>query len=351
MEKYQSFKTFILLLVSVIFMCLSCEQEQASPLHSYGIPIYYDSQIMTKEKKLVNILSDVNDYSSFLFLTDAHWEINRKISPEIIRHIRDTTDIYKIFFGGDAITGSPDKNQSFDVGMDFSKAFSCFHNFFPVVGNHDSNNMNVDSKFSNDDVFKYMHSNLIKNSMVHYGGYFHYYVDDEDEKTRYFCLDNGLSSPSLTMLSFLCNALVEIPDNWHVIIFTHIIFDAKDYYNPNTIFQSSECDKIIEIADAYNGHQKFSLGDGVEYSFEQSRSRIEFIMGGHIHRDYIGYSDQSIPLIALDCDCPFSYSKYGNSIGTVNEQCVTAVVADYDKNQLFLIRFGRGEDIIIPVRF
>lgn len=350
MEKVKSLKTSIFLPVLAIFMCLSCEQEQSPEFKGYDIPFIYESQILTKETTLINILSDVKDYSSFLFFSDAHWEINKRHSPEIIRHITDSTGIDKVFFGGDAISGSPNKKQSFDDGMDFSKAFSFIHNFFPIVGNHDSNNGYENATFSDDEVFKYMHSSLINNSKVHYGDYFHYYVDDEDEKTRYICLDNGLLSPSSTTLTFLCNALVEIPDNWHIIIFTHIIFDAEDYYNPNTIYLSSVGEKFIEIADAYNGHQKYSFKDGVEYNFDQAKSRIEFIMGGHIHRDYISYSKQSIPLIALDSDCTLSYSKYSNYVGIVYEQCITAVIADYDKNQLYLIRFGRGEDIIIPIK-
>lgn len=332
---------------------VSCDDAQAPKLIGYDIPNYFTSQILAKEDTINKILATAKDYSSYLFFSDAHWEINQRHTPEIIRHIKDSTGINKVFFGGDAISGSSDKRSSYDIGVQFSKLFSFIHNFFPIVGNHDSNksgNDDPDTFFSDDEVYDFLHQSLKNNPMVHYGHQFCYYVDDEEEKTRFICLDNGLRPMSTNSILFLCNALSDIADGWHIIILTHIIFDASNYYDVNTIYFSPVCDKIVKVAEAYNRHQKCHVSDEIEYDFELSMGHVEFIMGGHIHRDFISSSAQSIPLIALDCDCLYSYSIYGNGIGTLNEQCITAVVADYSNNQLCLVRFGRGKDLVMPIR-
>lgn len=321
----------------------------------YNIPDYFKGQIVDKENK-INALFDVDkSISGFIFFTDAHWEINSKHSPGIIKHIQRNTGINLVFFGGDAFNGSHDKEVALSAASNFSDAFSSFDSFYPVIGNHDSNlitdNLNNPVLWLTDiEVFNFLHGRLPSDPKVHYGDYWYYYVDNPAFSTRYLCLDSGKWSLPINEREFVAEALATIPSGWHVIIITHIIYNAADLYNPKTVYIPPMMNALIEMAEAYNDRRVYREENQKVYDFTNSTGRIDCMIGGHIHRDYVGYSKGGIPLITLDCDCRFSYSEVGYREGTINEQCVTTVVLDYNNDMIHFVRIGRGNDMDVAMR-
>lgn len=339
----------------LVFIFVSCEmisvQVLPSDFSGYDIPDYFHSQLTQKEQLIKNELKKRTS-SSFIFFTDAHWEINSRYSPEIVRHILNNSGISKVFFGGDAFTGEEDKNEALAIAKNFIDDFCFTNDFFPVFGNHDSNRSagknNPDVLFDDTEVESLFFSSIQYNKNVHYCGRYFYYIDDEATCTRWLCLDTGKNDFSSEEKRFVLETLINTTEGWHVIVVTHIIFDALDYFDPNTIYLSSVIKQYLNIFDSYN-RRKGYFDNSCEYIFSEAKGKVEFIIGGHIHRDYIDYSESGIPLIALDCDCRYTYSQIGHQKGTINEQCVTVVVADYASNKLIMNRVGRGEDIEITL--
>lgn len=345
-------RKIVFLLVSIF---VSCEQISVNVLPGdllcFDIPDYYLSHLTQKEKLINKELEDKTS-SGFIFFTDAHWEINSGHSPEIIRHILNNTELSNVFFGGDAFTGNEDKSEALALAKRFIEEYRFTEAFFPVYGNHDSNRSagknSPSALFDDDEVETIFFSRLNNINNVHYCGRFFYYIDEEASCTRFICLDTGKKVLSYDEKRFVLETLYNTKEGWHIIIVTHIIFDALDYFDPNTIYLSSVIKQYLNIFDSYNRREGY-FDNSCEYIFSEAKGKVEFIIGGHIHRDYIDYSESGIPLIALDCDCRYTYSQIGHQKGTINEQCVTVVVADYASNKLIMHRVGRGEDIEITL--
>ena len=198
------------------------------------------------------------------------------------------------------------------------------------------------------EVEDFFFSSLKNKRNVHYGGSYYYYVDYEVSRTRFICLDTGKYDLTSEEMRFVLESLLVVKENWHIIVVTHIIFDASDYYDPDTIILASVMKPYLGIFDSYNRREDYSY-NGKKYGFNEAKGKVEFIISGHIHRDHIDYSEGGIPLIALDCDCRYTYSHIGHQKGTINEQCVTTVVADYTNCKLIMNRIGRGDDIEISL--
>lgn len=129
-------RPIVFLLIAILVIgCEPSIEVFPDQYRGYDIPDYFQKHILDKEESVNNLLSSNKNVSCFIFLTDSHWEINSKHSPEIIRHIQNRTGIENVFFGGDAINGSTDKDVALTTASEFAEAFSRFEFFFPVFGN------------------------------------------------------------------------------------------------------------------------------------------------------------------------------------------------------------------------
>ena len=337
-------------------MCISCgqiiEKEENDVFEGYDIPDYFHSQIIEKENSINELISKNSNYSAFVFFSDAHWDNNYKHSPELIRHIVENTGIKKVFFGGDAINGCERKEDALRIGNDFKDAFSFITDFYPVIGNHDTNRIKAtidkpEAWFTTEEIRSYLFRNIKTNEIIYYGGDFYYYFNDESTKTRFVFLDSGNNDYSESQIFFIREALTLIPDGWHIVIITHIILNASDYFDENTLYLTNCAKMLIRVVDSYNERKDYCFNDNIRLDFSKTTCSIELIIGGHIHRDWIGQTEGGTPIVALDCDGRFTYSPEGGEKGTINEQCVTVVLINHENNHIRMFRIGRGEDIII----
>ena len=60
-------------------------------------------------------------------------------------------------------------------------------------------------------------------------------------------------------------------------------------------------------------------------------------------------SPNGVPVMIKTTDSQITSTVEESRTGTVGEQCVTAFVADYQKDSVFLFRVGRGEDARIKM--
>ncbi len=309
------------------------------------VPEYFMKQLTAKEESVRRAMESAGkDQASFVFFTDAHWGRNQKHSPAIIKHIVENTNITKVFFGGDAITSNFSSiKEALDIGYAFQKAFEFLgSNFYCVFGNHDDNaNAQWDKTelhLSDAQIYSYLQSQMI-GLEVTYGNYFNFYVDQPMSRTRFICIDSGRFFTSfyydlrVSTAEFIISALTDVPMGWNVIFIGHI---WNDY---------------LKILDDFNHNKQgvYKYGQSAPYDFTNASSTIKFCVGGHIHKDLYQSTPEGIPILIMDTDSQITSTVEESKTGTVGEQCVTAFVADYQKDSVFLFRVGRGEDARIKM--
>lgn len=240
----------------------------------------------------------------------------------------EESSIRNVFFGGDVITLSEKtKHSAIKVFEKFERLFSfCPEHFFPIYGNHDDNSHKQKYKkeiLKIDEVKNVIH----KSNSMHFFSGVSYYVDDDKCKTRYICLDTGKQYAAKNELDAISSVLKNAPYGYHIIILTHIVFEfIEKKYQPREFIRN-----MLNLFDSYNE--------------SNANSRIECIIGGHIHNDYISSTMGGIPIILTDCDgYLFSTNRFIRKRGHLSEQCVTAIIPDYANNVIRTVRFGYGED-------
>lgn len=68
-----------------------------------------------------------------------------------------------------------------------------------------------------------------------------------------------------------------------------------------------------------------------------------------MHCDEQLRTNGGIPLLIFDCDSRNTLGSFSFKKGTVDEQCVTTIIADYEKDSIFCYRVGRGNDIKVKI--
>lgn len=323
------------------------------------VPDYFIDSLISKEVKADNLIKDLpaDDFTRFVFFTDAHWYGgNQKHSPAIIKHIVDYTSIKRVLFGGDVITyNTVSSKGALDEGKQFHDAFSFLGgSFYCLFGNHDDNTLGQVDKperhLSEEQVYSYLQSQMTN---VSYWDYYNFYYDDPVSKTRFLCFDTGrwyesqLRGSIFKTAQFAIESLSAVPQGWHIVAASHLWTDLVDAKTAET--QESEYVRpIIEILENYNLRKKSSFSFGktsINYDFSTANSIIEYCLGGHTHTDAIIHSKMGLPIITVTCDGQVQVpGNISFQTGTINEQCVTIVVNDYQGRKVHVCHIGRGED-------
>lgn len=362
LEAFQNYDNYFYAIAkSDSYICLFGKINITIPIISNPnliIPDYF-IDIVTKQEKLAEeSVKDIasEDKFSYVFFTDAHWGRNQKHSPAIIKHIVDYTHIDRVIYGGDAITSQTETiHEALEIGTQFQNAYDFLGSrMLCLFGNHDDNSngqvLLTDRHLSEEQVYSFLQSQMTD---VNYWDYYNFYVDDPMSQTRLMCLDTGrLFTPdfrasTVETARFVIECLASVPDDWHVIAASHIWLSLKD-------FETGEAEEapfvrpIIEIFENYNLRSKsfFSYGDKViAYDFTKAGATVEYCIGGHIHVDAVVSSQKGLPIITVTCDGQQEViGGLPYETGTINEQCVTIIVNDYQNNEVEVFHIGRGKD-------
>ena len=127
---------------------------------------YWDTEINESVRTInKNIMDGASDASTILFITDLHWDNNKKKSPKLAKKLLDSCDFDFFVNGGDMVysTHKPTvdsdagkaeaKNAAMDELTDCMAAFraaGCRLPMIPVYGNHDRNRDGFSGGFSSD---------------------------------------------------------------------------------------------------------------------------------------------------------------------------------------------------------
>ncbi len=328
----------------------------------YQVPSYFQDILVKKELKAEEFIQNSDgDFDAFIFFTDAHWGYNYKHSPALIRHITEYTSIKKTFFGGDVITNYfGNLVAPMQLGQEFQSSFSFLGpHFYCVYGNHDNNSAGQPSKndrhLSEGQVASWLQSQM---TVLDKKEGYNFYFDNISSRTRYIGLDTGryhnasFRSTSPETAQFLISALSSVPDDWHIIVISHIWANYKVVDNIETSVFVPYYNSFLNIITNYNERKngEYTYKDQtVAYDFTMSRATVECCIGGHTHLNSVLSYKEKLPVIIVGKDS-MKRDFHKDHEGTYKEQCVAILIMDYKHREIKLLFVGYGEDqtIVIP---
>ena len=309
---------------------------QLESYHANPIPSYFQDAIETAKNTVKNNMMGVGkNGDTFVFITDIHWENNRKYSPALIKYLIDHLNINKIICGGDLITQGERDVMSNDM-LECIKAFTFPDVMLPTVfGNHDSNWNNYGSQ-RDDPTRRFdinaVYSLLCKQAepyvkfMTDYDCSF--YFDNDNCNTRYICLDTGEDDQNyryFTAFDELAGVLNNTPNGYNIVIVAHIVT-----YGMFTAY-------VEPMLDAYNEKTTYEY-DGTTYDFANAKGHVVIGIGGHTHADSDHTTTGGIPIVVVTCDL----FNADSTEGTVTEQAFDVVTLDYTNDIAYFERVGKG---------
>ena len=332
--------------------------DYLDPEEIESVPSYFNEHLKDKEEQINDaIQTSTGDYSTLIFFTDAHWGYNQKHSPALINHLYHSTPIDDVVFGGDVITTSfKNPQDAITLGKNFRRAFDAIGcNMYYLYGNHDNNSdehpNEVERHLSDEQVYEYLQKGMAECT---YGGYFNFFFDRPESKTRFLCLDTGrfyysqFRGNTIETVKFLIDALNGTPEGWRVVLLSHLwafLQAGEPCLIPYMI-------TFLSVLDNFNARKKGVFRyekESVNYDFSDASSKIICCIGGHCHLDATLFSDGGIPVIITAADKSLTG---GNSsvIGTIDEQAISVFVFDYCNAAIKMYRVGRGHDIEVQIK-
>lgn len=310
------------------------------------IPDYWKESLKEGAEDINTALCEAGqNKSSFLFYSDAHWDCKNggKMAPTLLKYLYRNTGITKTFFGGDIVNSQVNTYDSMSYLWEWRKQLKDLPNHHSVVGNHDEGN-SPDNVFTQEYVYGYLMAAEETPDIVR-GDNMYYYIDSPSEKTRYLFLDtaspfvwNRGNEYANNQRAFVNEALITTPDNWHIVAIAHIWF-SPDYSStvvPIPVLELSEHSASYDICQMFDGYNSRAN------DYLNCKAKVEFCIGGHIHRDYVGFTDGGIPIVLVETDSSGTRGNFTHTKGTSTESSVNGIIADYNTNTLKVIRIGRG---------
>lgn len=312
-----------------------------------GVPDYWLSELETKADAIQQAMETAGrNKSAFLWYTDAHWQTNSKMSPNLLRYLCQNTPMNKVNFGGDIINDpSAFTHANIKYAYEWRKMIAELPNHHSVYGNHDLNHWTTDvSKIA----YAFMLAPEETSNMV-VGGDSYYYIDNPSEKTRYLYL-SYLTSDHNAMTEqgqFIVDALKTAPDGWHIVVIAHRWFQYTSASAPTVGSVPNYEKEILKIFDEYNARGKHTASNYfAAHDFASGKGKVEFCIGGHIHVDYDFTTDGGIPVIITASDTnqerSSSETEDSGTLGTITESAVFGIIADYNTKKITVVGVGRG---------
>lgn len=304
------------------------------------VPSYWLTHLENRAADIREAMGNAGwNKSAFLFYSDAHWSYNYGSSPAILHWLDQHTNVNKVFFGGDVVLAEGDDEVSMEYLWTWRAALHGLEHH-SVPGNHDDGN-SPDNRWEDPYVYSFLLA-AEETPRVVRGDALYYYIDEPTEKTRYLFLDtatkdgNILNDPAEE--AWLRETLISTPAGWHIVAVSHIwrVYD-NSYMDSGWSLGAQVC---LEEFDAYNDR----TGD-----YSGCTGKVEFCIGGHTHKDADHVSDGGIPVILVECDSRNVRSGLACTSGTITENSVNAIVADYLNGIVSVIRIGRGNSRVVQL--
>lgn len=306
------------------------------------VPDYWKNYLVNKADEINTALNAAGENkSAFLWYTDAHWLSNYGKSPMLLKYLSKNTGMTKTFFGGDIAVN---KSGEIEVLQTWKELVKDVPNHYSVIGNHDNQVSELPTAAECADFFIPRTGDMAMGTDAT-NGKMYYYIDNHIEKTRYICLSTGRMWTYADELTWCIDVLNNTPDGWHIVVVSHLWLN-NDYDNGGIITTPERYTQVyLDLFDAYNYRESGTTEmHSVAYAFTNSKGKIEFVIGGHVHQDYDFTTAKGIPVILTECDAWQERDDVSVATqGTTTENCIYAVVANYASKTVKIINVGRGD--------
>ena len=309
------------------------------------IPDYFKDHLVTKMKAIrENMMAVGQAGETFVFITDIHWENNKKHSPALVRYLMENLNINLLLCGGDLINQG-EREPMVEAMRECISKFSPMGNVVMpcLFGNHDSNWNNWDHQREYPERYldrpeQYALFQKQAENLVTYisSDKWNFYFDVPATKTRFIGLDTG-ESGAFTKYSDLATCMAATLSGYHIVIFAHWLYHSGS--------KSTACGNLESMIDAYNAKTTVTLGTDT-FDFSSAAGSVILLLGGHIHDDLYWRTTAGVPVVLCDCDngTRSKNESYPYAAGTITEQAFDVFTLDYTTGDVKAVRIGRGAD-------
>lgn len=339
---------------------------------SSSIPEYWLNQLNNK----VNIINGYQknlgwESSTFLFITDMHWNDNAKNSPELVKYVVDKCNIPYVLDGGDFVANplGVSKADHLKEIVDLQNRYKPIENrMLRTLGNHDDNSINKKFSMTFDayELYDAVYRPYAKYNQIVKGKTGKYsFIDDNMGKVRYISLDSldipyikagedGLLYSGMTnwafrkeQLDWFANVALRVPSSeWGVVVMSHIPINygyIKNDALAMNILQAFK-EKKSYVGSANLGTD-FEASVSVDYS--DAGGDVFCWMTGHLHEDVQITLPENITykqIATLNDSLNVNSGQATKTKGTDTEQAFDVVTINRRESKLHLTRIGAGSD-------
>ena len=290
---------------------LNAQKEKVSGLNTFlmrqNIPSYYFTDPVSPVSfddyaYIEDAIARVPQGKSVIYLTDTHWESNKKNTFKLIQYVKNRLGISKVLFGGDCVNRGNTKY----LGLNIIRAFmqeavdALGGDFIPTIGNHDLNTGNALNDHLVYSTYRIPYDQIYKVFLSRVKGIttedwsttiasiaqsdadaaeltgwtkLHYHVDDAENQTRYIVLfasaydgqivptytgfpeDGGGGPTTVMQYEWFARTLMSTPAGYDIFVVTHCA-DAENKTFPERQLLRNYYDFFVRIASAF--HKKCS---------------------------------------------------------------------------------------------
>lgn len=326
-------------------LCFELNEVENGSWENIRIRRIFQNEIDDTVKKIKKARREEGT-EAFLLLTDSHYVVNGTWEDTIycIREVDKQASFDGIIHLGDLTDGMVSRKVNYDYVNTVKKdLFSLGRPFYFVMGNHDTNYFKGNPEcFSKEEQYWLYQSDCCDGAVrEEHSLYFYKDFDgilvravflhsfDECEQVRY-----GFSQEEVL---WLYNILKTVPENYRVLVFSHVPPLAEIHYWSKDIRNG---EKMVEILE--------------DYICQDSGHCVLGWIHGHNHADQI-YRKNLFPIVSLGCTKvedfkdrkPENAVTYDRKVGEVSQELWNVLILQRDKGNIKLIRFGAGEDMQI----
>ena len=349
---------------------------------------------ITSDDGVDNVVNDLTFFSkslnqdkfNVLFLTDIHWTLMANDSdtnyatagPKAIQQMMNTTvfdeNVDAVVVNGDNIHGNEFGTSKVPQNINRTKEFVGILNstfidtdVFVNMGNHDNGTVwstAPSAVISQDDLVKFYGVDKAKFGETR--NKFLAYKDYDSKKIRVITMntfdnpdvldDNGkikyptgkFSIFTNSQIQSLVRALQTVPDDYHVLVFTHQPLEGYFGNRPYDYMTNINHDVVKTILQGFATHTNVSItgvnpefATSVAADFTQNKGTLIGVVSGHEHRDDTVQSQNGVNGFLRTC---FISVGQDRTVGESTQYAFDVIEVDHDNRRITFKRFGKGDD-------
>ena len=349
---------------------------------------------ITSDDGVDNVVNDLTFFSkslnqdkfNALFLTDIHWTLMANDSdtnyatagPKVIQQMMNTTvfdgNVDAVVVNGDNIHGNEFGTSKVPQNINRTKEFVGILNstfidtdVFVNMGNHDNGTVwstAPSAVISQDDLVRFYGVDKAKFGETR--NKFLAYKDYDSKKIRVITM-NTFDNPDVldgkqqikyptgkfsiftnSQIQSLVRALQTVPDDYHVLVFTHQPLEGYFGNRPYDYMTNINHDVVKAILQGFATHTNVSItgvnsefATSVTADFTQNKGTLIGVVSGHEHRDDTVQSQNGVNGFLRTC---FISVGQDRTVGESTQYAFDVIEVDHDNRRITFKRFGKGDD-------